>query len=130
MIRIEKLNKSYAVFADNGKELGSFQLDSDGSYYFFENSKLTGYWAANQLRSIADKLDEVNREFDEELDKYFDSLRIDIEEKAKKEYLELLNSGFLFEFYPHLTGHWVTDESEWFDEYKKLIELRTSKDIF
>ena len=130
MIKIEKLNSSYAVFADNGKEIGSFQLDSDGSYYFWQNSELTGFWSAYDLRSIADKLEEVNKEFDNQLDVYFDQLRKDTEEKARVEYLELLNSGYLFEFYPHLTGHWITDESEWFDEYKKLIELRANKEIF
>lgn len=130
MIKIEKLNNSYTVFADNGKEIGSFQLDSNGSYHFWQNSELTGFWSAYDLRSIADKLEEVNKEFDNQLDEYFDQLRKDTEEKARVEYLELLNSGYFFEFYPHLTGHWITDELEWFDEYKKLIELRANKEIF
>ena len=29
-----KLNKSFRVLSDNGKEIGSFQLDSDGFIIF------------------------------------------------------------------------------------------------
>ena len=43
-MRIEKLNNSYFVYTDSGKELGTFQLDIDGSYYFWENSESTGCW--------------------------------------------------------------------------------------
>jgi hypothetical protein len=49
-MKVEKINSSYFVLADSGKELGSFQLDSDGSYYFWENSELTGCWTGNNLR--------------------------------------------------------------------------------
>jgi hypothetical protein len=35
-----------------------------------------------------------------------------------------------FEIYPHLTGEWKKDKLEWFDEYKKLIELRNKKEVF
>lgn len=59
-MKIEKLNKSYTVFEDNGKEVGSFQLDSDGKYYFWQNSELAGCWSAKSLREIANKLDKVN----------------------------------------------------------------------
>ena len=32
-MKIKELNKSYRVLSDNEKEIGSFQLDSDGFYY-------------------------------------------------------------------------------------------------
>ena len=61
-MKIEKLNKSYYVF-DGNEEIGSFQLDSDGYYYFWENSELTGCWTAYDLREIAELLDEVNEPY-------------------------------------------------------------------
>jgi hypothetical protein len=70
-MKLKKLNDSYLLLTETDKELGSFQLDSDGSYYFWENSKLTGCWTGNNLRDIADKLDEVNRPFDEQVKEYF-----------------------------------------------------------
>jgi hypothetical protein len=80
-IKIEKLNKSYSVQTITGKEIGSFQLDSNGSYYFWEKSDLSGCWSAYTLRAIADKLDEVNKPFEKELELYFgkenDKLKID-----------------------------------------------------
>lgn len=69
-MRIEKLNNSYFVFTDSGKELGTFQLDIDGSYYFWENSESTGCWTAQNLRETARFLDEVNKAFDDEVDEY------------------------------------------------------------
>jgi hypothetical protein len=41
------------------------------------------------------------------------------------EYRQLLNeSGMFYEFYPKLTGQWKEDKQEWFEEFKKLEELR------
>lgn len=70
-LKLEKLNKSYFVFTDNGIEIGSFQLDIDGFYYFYDNSELTGCWGAWELRKIADLLDEVNKPYNDELNEYF-----------------------------------------------------------
>lgn len=44
----------------------------------------------------------------------------------KKEYLELVQSGMLFEFYPQLTGDWERDKEEWEKIYAKLSDLRRS----
>ena len=74
-MKLQKLNKSYFVLADNGKEIGSFQLDIDGYYYFWENSELTGCWTGNNLREIAELLDEVNKPFDEQVKEYFTKLK-------------------------------------------------------
>lgn len=62
-MKIEKLNKSYRVKTETDKYLGSFQLDSNGSYYFWVTEELTGCWNSHTLKEIAEKLDEVNDEF-------------------------------------------------------------------
>lgn len=71
MIKIEKLLRSYKVKTETDKHLGSFQLDSDGSYYFYITEELEGCWTSQSLREIAEKLDEVNKPFDDEVNKYF-----------------------------------------------------------
>lgn len=124
-MKLEKLNKSYSVKTDSGREIGSFQLDSNGCYYFWENSELTGCWEAHNLRKVADLLDEVNKPYKESVDKYFDQERRDFEERARVEYRKLLNeSGMFWEFYPTLTGNWKEDKEQWGIEYEKLVQLR------
>lgn len=49
---------------------------------------------------------------------------IEHEEKSKKEYTELLNSGMFFEFFPDLTGNYERDELEWGKIYNELVEIR------
>lgn len=119
-MKIEKLNESYFVFADNNKEIGSFQLDIDGSYYFWDNSELAGCWTAQNLKEIARLLDEVNKPFDDQEKK-------DFEERARVEYRKLLNeSGMFWEFYPQLSGEYKKDKKEWLIEYQKLEDLRSN----
>lgn len=121
-MKLKKINHSYSIITDNGKEVGNLQLDIDGSYYFWETSKLTGCWTAHTLREIATLLDEVNKPHNEEV---VDHFRKDFEERARVEYRQLLNeSGMFFEFYPKLTGDWKKDKEEWFIKFKKLEELR------
>ena len=67
MIRLEKIDKSYSVQTITGKEIGTFQLDSNGSYYFWQNKDLNGCWSAYTLIEVADKLDEVNKSFDDNI---------------------------------------------------------------
>jgi hypothetical protein len=64
-MKLEKLNKSYYVKMDNDKIIGSFQLDSDGSYYFWLSEELEGCWTSHSLREIAMLLDEVNKPFED-----------------------------------------------------------------
>lgn len=49
---------------------------------------------------------------------------IDQAEKAKKEYIEVLNSGMFWEWYPDLTGNYERDELEWGKIYNELVEMR------
>lgn len=65
---------TYNVFWENGKRLGYFRLDVDG-YYYFEELPNGGYWSAHSLRYIADKLDEINKPYDDEVNQYFNNLK-------------------------------------------------------
>lgn len=53
----------------------------------------------------------------------------EIEKDAKKEYEQLLSSGYMFEFFPELTGEYKKDKQLWIRMYKKLKRLRNDKDI-
>lgn len=54
------LHKVY--FGD--KHLGEFVLDVDGYFYYWPTDE-RGCWASYSMRWIADKLDELNRPWDE-----------------------------------------------------------------
>jgi hypothetical protein len=125
-MKLEKLNKSYTVLTDEYKKIGSFHLDSDGGYYFWKTKNFPKKWSSHNLKKIADLLEEVNKEFEEE-NGYPELSRKNTEDQARVEYRELLNTGMFFEFYPALTGVWKDDKLEWFDEYDKLLGLRYGK---
>ena len=55
------------LHTDKGTILGTFEMDVDGYFYFWRNEKLTGCDSSYVLRGIADKLDEVNKEWDKHL---------------------------------------------------------------
>ena len=59
------------VYTDNSLLVGTFEMDVDGFYNYWEDENLTGHWDSQTLRAIADKLDEVNKPFQEEINKYF-----------------------------------------------------------
>ena len=61
----------YKVQTSTGMYLGAFELDMDGFYYFCCNSSKSGCWGSNELRLIADKLDEVNKPYNDSLNEYF-----------------------------------------------------------
>lgn len=131
MINLEKQSEQeYKVFF-NKKLLGYFRLEVDGFFYFTQVKNSWGYWSSNNLKAIADKLDEVNKPYKENVDEYFDQERRDREERARVEYRKLLNeSGFFFEWYPNLTGDWKKDKLEWFIIHADLEDLRAKKDVF
>ena len=70
-MRVEKLNKSYRLFSDNGKEIGSFQLDVNGYYYFYTDEETSGGWESYNLREIADELDKTNKPYRNSIEEYF-----------------------------------------------------------
>jgi ribosome-binding factor A len=49
---------------------------------------------------------------------------IDLAEKAKKEYDEVLASGMMFEWFPQLTGNYDTDLLAWNSVYELLLKIR------
>jgi len=74
MIRLERTTantSSYHVYHDvTDVYLGDAIQYEDGFYYFhFANDKNSSYWQAYVLRGIADKLDELNKKWDEHLRK-------------------------------------------------------------
>lgn len=118
-IKIEKSENKYLILTEKGKKIGTFELSEDGYYYFYTDG---GFWQSWALKDIANKLDEVNKPFDDSVTAY---MKRDFEEKAKVEYRKLLNeSGMFHEFYPHLTGNWKEDKIEWFEIYTNLEVLR------
>jgi hypothetical protein len=60
----------YSVYF-NSVGLGDIDKDVDGYYYFWRNESLHGSESAYILRAIADKLDELNKPWDEEIAAYF-----------------------------------------------------------
>lgn len=128
-LEVKEINKRlYKIYAPNGQRLGNFELDIDGSFYFWQNEKSTGFWTTWVLRTIADELDLLNKPFDKELELYF---KMDFEERARVEYRKMLNkSDMFFEFYPLLTGQWQKDKLEWFKIYEEIELLRQDKVSF
>lgn len=47
----------------------------------------------------------------------------------RKEYDGLLKSGMFWEFYPTLTGQWVSDKMEWKKIYRKLKKTRNESNV-
>ena len=61
----------YSVYTSRDVLLGTFELDIDGFYYYWENKRLEGSWRSHSLRLIADKLDEVNKPYEDSINEYF-----------------------------------------------------------
>jgi hypothetical protein len=60
--------QKYIVRTNNGKFIGEFIRDVDGYFYFWAENNL-GAWPSYLLRDIADKMDEINQLWDEQLEK-------------------------------------------------------------
>ena len=58
------------VEVESGKCIGIFCLDISGFYYL--DPKGEGWYEAHTLRQIADLLDEINKPYKEQVDKYFE----------------------------------------------------------
>lgn len=71
-IKLEKVSKFvYKAFTPNDKYLGTFELDVDGYFHYWQDKSLNGAWSSYQLRAIVDKLDEVNKPYEDSLYEYF-----------------------------------------------------------
>ena len=62
MINLEKVGKNYTV-RFNKKEIGSFELDADGTYYFYTDNN--GGWTSYSLEMVAEELDKINKPFED-----------------------------------------------------------------
>ena len=68
MIDLEYIIDGVYVVYFNTKKIGEFTVQDDGFFGFYPN-ELSGYWSSYALRLIADKLDELNKEWDEYIKK-------------------------------------------------------------
>lgn len=66
MIKLERTTTDYPSYHIyyNDVFLGATYQDESGYFNFYHNNN-TGYWSAHSLRLIADKLDELNKEWDD-----------------------------------------------------------------
>lgn len=60
--------QKYIVRTNNGKFIGEFIMDVDGYFYFWSENNL-GAWPSYLLRDIADKMDELNKSWNEQVEK-------------------------------------------------------------
>ena len=66
-----KINdQKYQVIYDNGVYIGDLLVEVDGFfvYYPIQNG---GAWESHVMRAIADKLDELNKPWQQQIDKHF-----------------------------------------------------------
>lgn len=64
------------LYFQNNVLLGQIFTKEDG-YYAFWPEPGEGYWPAYLLRAIADLLDERNKKWDEEINAYFDKMKLE-----------------------------------------------------
>lgn len=68
-INIKKKDGGHEVFAHNGVKIGNFLVEVDGYYNWWPLKDRGGYIPAYMLRALADCLDELNKEWDEQVHK-------------------------------------------------------------
>lgn len=70
LISLKELSKSvYRVYYYNGVIIGEISPLEDGYYHYWPIS-IQGCWSAEVMREIANTLDEMNKEWDAELNTY------------------------------------------------------------
>lgn len=70
-ISLEKVSPAeYKVKGHNGVYIGDFLRKEDGYFDFWPDLK-GGFWPSYMLRALADKLDELNKPWDDDIKKYF-----------------------------------------------------------
>ena len=68
MIHLSYVTNGVHLVYFNRKVIGKFIMQDDG-YYGYYTTETSGYWSSYALRGIADALDEINREWDEQIKK-------------------------------------------------------------
>lgn len=70
MIHLEyQIDGVYTVYFNKRKIIGSFVIQDDGYYGYYPNEP-SGYWSSYALRLVADELDQINKEWDEQIKKH------------------------------------------------------------
>lgn len=72
LTRIEESEDFFKLYWSNGKYLGDIVMDVDGYYVWWPDKSLYGSWDAYGLRAIAERLDEMNKDWDEKIRLYFE----------------------------------------------------------
>ncbi len=62
-LSIESRTGSYKAYWNNGNKIGDFLIGDDGYYAYWPIQK-SGYITSCFMREVADKLDELNEEWD------------------------------------------------------------------
>jgi len=79
-LSLEKVNNNeYNVIHENGTQIGEFLKKEDG-YFDFWPKLGGGYWRSCILRDLANHLDALNKEWDDEIANYFNEQK-EVEEK-------------------------------------------------
>lgn len=64
--------QNYQMFWNDSIEIGRAIIEVDGFYYFLPNQNGGGLWQAYVLKAVAEKLDELNLEWDNKIKQYFE----------------------------------------------------------
>ena len=65
----------YQIAFDNGAKLGTAYQEVDGYFYFEPDCSKAGFWQPHILRGIADKLDEINKPWNDLIEKDLEAMR-------------------------------------------------------
>jgi hypothetical protein len=69
MIHLSYVTNGVHLVYFNTKVIGKFIMQDDG-YYGYYTTETSGYWSSYALRGIADALDKINEEWDEQIKKH------------------------------------------------------------
>lgn len=69
-LRYDKIDDSNYLVYFNYKFIGKLTMLSDG-YFYYSDYDSSGYWTSYELKSIAIKLEELNRKHDKDIERYF-----------------------------------------------------------
>lgn len=71
--RYEDNVKFYEVLF-NKKFIGEFHSLEDGYFYFLPDKNNGGVWSSDSLQEIANKLNEINKPYEDNINEYFNKL--------------------------------------------------------
>lgn len=73
MIKIEQVENKINFYWENNVYMGYAYKEVDGYYVFILEGKSGGFLESHVLRSIANKLDEINQLWDDQIQEYFEN---------------------------------------------------------